>query len=161
MNNISIIKTVCITFTAMMFLVLGGCGGGGNTQTGKNVSAKTTLAGNLPASVHGIDLTLVFPTGVSVTADTAGRVAGGVITTMAPNAGGSYSDAKYDIATGKLSISIIKGSSAFVAGDFFTINCTAAAGVATDNLTFVVENVKAYDNLGAEITPAPTASAGL
>gem|GEM_PF-4012532 len=166
------IKNICsivsgIICVAFMLTLLQGCGGGGGGGAGggatasKSVRPKTVLEGAIGTTVKGIDITLTLPPGMSVSADASGVVSNGVITLLSPNDTSSYSAASYIPASRKLTIGVIRGAAPFSPGDFFSITCDVEAGVSSQNMVISVDRVRGFDNLGAEITPMPTATASL
>lgn len=146
-----------LPFLAAMALIWG-CGNGG----GDSDSVRKTVS--LSAAAKGLEITIVLPDGVTVRADASGTPFAGVVTVTGANAAltNNYSYSLYTPASGSTKGRIrivLMTDSVFQPGEFFTIACDVAAGVAVTPGQFSYENLKVFDANGAEIS-GPTAEIG-
>jgi hypothetical protein len=132
-----------------------GCGGGGGGQP-NTALLKLSTQGSLDAqSIHGVELTITFPTGVTVSADSTGKPADGVLSASGTAAGGSVSVAGHTTAAasstpGTVKLVLLK-TAGFDPGEFATIACDLAPGVSPRSTDFGLGGFKAVDQNGAAI----------
>lgn len=155
-----------LSFSAALFTLSGcGSGGGGNAAPASptavvTLSAQGTVAS--PKLIHGIELYLILPAGVTVKTDTNGKVPSsgvGAVVVAAGDAAGLNTSvlANYPVTdpvdgnTNAIKVEIID-TDGFDPGNFVTVTCDRAAGASPNQADFKVTGFKPVDQTGNTIS---------
>ena len=101
--------------------------------------------------ISGVEFTLRLPSGVTLDATDDGKVATGEVCASGANKDPEYVMARY--TAGKVKVAVIN-TKGFSGGEFLTISCNRAKGVAVAATDFSVEDFSAADFSPAAIAGA-------
>lgn len=144
----------------MLFLLLpdAGSGGGGTAAPSKAVvtlSAQGTVS--TPNFIHGIELYLVLPVGVTVKTDTTGKPTDGIVVATGGAAGANTTVlAKYPVTepvegNANAIFILLTDTAGFDPGNFVTVTCDITSGSSPKQADFKVTGFKPVDSLSGAV----------
>ncbi|MCM0083754.1 hypothetical protein L4X63_19375 [Geomonas sp. Red32] len=149
-------KMIRLILVLGAFLALAGCGGGGGGGGG-TPAAPTTASVNVAlaaSGVRGVQGVISLPAGVTLTADSSGKVPDSTFTTTISglNATGYYTAASGNTPA-KLSILITRPTADLPTGDLVKVTFDLASGTAVPAATdYVMSNSALSDQNGASVS---------
>ncbi len=100
--------------------------------------------------MHGIEVTLILPNGVTMKSDSSGKIISNLVTASGMTLSGSYVDAQYDSSANNVKIALINAGG-FGLGEFAIVKSDVAAGVAPNTNSFTVSDLKIVEGAGVQI----------